>query len=350
MQKMAAEKGEESTGVRVTSGVHEAVKQEADVRAREQNDLSTSRLGAPMANLPEAMETHNQFPKSDPDVLRKQIEILNEELRWVREELREAWAAHGLPTTAEPDSTDDSMIQKPARSSVLREESMNPGAEEDPCTKEGVREDVPEGPDVELGKTKNLVESGDFLPRLDVEIKGRTFAFLVDTGVDVHVIDASIVRDLNLLHTRIVNPVIVRFIQGSQKWLRDAGACINVKEGIVLVNDRFGVDHECKLCTEAVSPSITQNAFRFQSVQEAFQVCTAHQFSGSLKMVDEACVSVVGKGRNDMEEEDRIAAMPLHPNMQALVDRYAHIMPDGPTQLNSLKDYCPSACWTTKSN
>ncbi|KAL2636134.1 hypothetical protein R1flu_007613 [Riccia fluitans] len=105
----------------------------------------------------------------------------------------------------------------PQASNNVRHVQMNPSVGEDPSAEEGVHEDVPEGPNGEPGKTENLVESGDFLPWLDVGIKGRTFSFLVDMGTDINVIDASIVWDLDLPNTRIVNPMIVRFVRGSHK-------------------------------------------------------------------------------------------------------------------------------------
>lgn len=98
--------------------------------------------------------------------------------------------------------------------------------------------------------------------------------------------------------------------------------------GRVTVVDQWGQEHSQEMVMKEKPVEPNHVIRRFQSAKIAFQVCTARQFGKQIKTAEEAWIAVVSKDAAETDEEGRVAALPVHPDMQNLIERYQHIMPD----------------------
>ncbi|KAL3699383.1 hypothetical protein R1sor_017405 [Riccia sorocarpa] len=223
--------------------------------------------------------------------------------------------------------------------------------------------DTNEGPEVSVPEA--VLDHGDYLPWVEVNMGGEMQNFLIDTRADINVLDLRVVNAMGLKKTRIVNPYLIKFVQGSTTiaekvvsvpitignttrkhdflvmdlggfgdgilswaWLQKCKAKVDVPLGVVTLIDKWGVEHSQKMVVKASPEGSTSTIRGFQSARIAFQVCTARRFGRQIKTAEEAWVVVVSKEAAETGEEERVAAMPVHPDMQRLIDRYQHIMPE----------------------
>ncbi|KAL2643026.1 hypothetical protein R1flu_010613 [Riccia fluitans] len=68
-----------------------------------------------------------------------------------------------------------------------------------------------EGPEV----GGHLLDHGNYLPWVEVLVGSQKCRLLIDTRADVNVLDTRVAQKLGMTRTKIVNPLLVRFVQGS---------------------------------------------------------------------------------------------------------------------------------------
>ncbi|KAL2629474.1 hypothetical protein R1flu_014160 [Riccia fluitans] len=108
----------------------------------------------------------------------------------------------------------------------------------------------------------------------------------------------------------------------SWSWLQEAKAKLNVAQGLLTMIDKLGMEHEQPLTIKEQPGQPNHAAYRFQKATVTFQICTARQFEKQVKTADEAWVVVIEKSSQEQEEDEKVASLPIHPEMQALIDKY----------------------------
>ncbi|KAL3678021.1 hypothetical protein R1sor_020977 [Riccia sorocarpa] len=163
------------------------------------------------------------------------------------------------------------------------------------------------GPEVcdRLLEHKDLI----YLPWVEVMIGNQKCCLLIDTGADVNVLDEKVARKLKMTRTKILNPLLVRFVQGSANvtkklmsvpvriggairkheflimnlgagmdgillwnWLQEAKAKLNVAQGVLTVIDELRAEHDKTLIVKERPEQPNHAAYRFQQAKVAFQI------------------------------------------------------------------------------
>ncbi|KAL2635941.1 hypothetical protein R1flu_007420 [Riccia fluitans] len=151
---------------------------------------------------------------------------------------------------------------------------------------------------------------------------------LIDIGIEVNVLNTRVAQKLGMARNKIMNPLLVRFVQGSTNvieklmsvpvsiggasrrheflvmnlgagmdgilswnWLQEAKAKLNVTRGVLIVIDQLGVEHDKTLTVKKRPEHPNHATYRFQQAKVAFQICTARQFGKQIKSVDEAWIA-----------------------------------------------------------
>ncbi|KAL3696411.1 hypothetical protein R1sor_010487 [Riccia sorocarpa] len=212
-------------------------------------------------------------------------------------------------------------------------------------------------PEFEEPQVRQLIEHGDYLPWVELNTGGRVCTFLIDTGTDVNVMDEKLVAELKLPRTRIVNPLLVCFVQGSTTvreklmsvpitiggitrkheflvmklgekmdgilswaWLSASKAKLDIAQGCVTLIDPWGVEATQQLKIREYSKESIPAAKAFQRISIAFQYCSARQFGKAMKEAEEAWMAVVSTDLSQQSEEDRVAQLPIHHDMERLLE------------------------------